>query len=345
VLAFKPDCCLTLNHMGVDREGILMDLLGRLELPLASWFVDNPHLIIHLYASCISPWTALFTWDEDNVESLRHIGFKHVSYLPLGTDPDRFTPKQPKVPSAWRSHLSFVGNSMIYKVGGRLKSATFPKPLLQAFQEVSQAFMLSQERQVANLLRLEFPQIYAIFQDLEDNETKLAYETAVTWQATRLYRNGCVRKLLPFNPLIAGDPGWKIEFKREPLQPRYMGELNYYSELPLFYTAQDINFNCTSKQMKGAVNQRIFDCPAAGGFVLTDWRAQMDELFTPFEMVCFHDPEEIPTLISYYLKHPKERQVFARRARKRVLRCHTWEHRIATLLKDMRKFYGTPSKA
>ena len=30
VLEFRPDCCLTLNHMGVDVEGVLMDLLARL---------------------------------------------------------------------------------------------------------------------------------------------------------------------------------------------------------------------------------------------------------------------------------------------------------------------------
>ncbi|MDE5833005.1 MAG: DUF3880 domain-containing protein, partial [Desulfovibrio sp.] len=91
-VTFKPDCCVTLNHMGVDVEGVLMDLLARLQLPLASWFVDNPHLIIHLYKSCVSPWTTLFSWDEDNLPSLREAGFEHVRYLPLGTDAERFNP-------------------------------------------------------------------------------------------------------------------------------------------------------------------------------------------------------------------------------------------------------------
>ena len=345
VLEFKPDCCLTLNHMGVDREGILMDLLARLQLPLASWFVDNPHLIIHLYASCISPWTALFTWDEDNIASLKGMGFPYVHYLPLGTDPTRFKPKQPKAPKEWYADLSFVGNSMLYKVGTRLKSATFPKVLLLAFQEVAKAFMASSERSVAKFIQDEFPDLYTHFAALPDNEARLAYETAITWQATRVYRNGCVRYLLPFKPLIAGDPGWKIEFRNEPIQPRYMGELNYYSQLPIFYTAQGINFNCTSKQMKGAVNQRIFDCPAAGGFVLTDWREQMAELFTPEEMICYHEPEEIPELVSYYLKHHSERKALAKRARSRVLACHTWEQRLKSMLKTMRDIYHTPAKA
>ena len=61
VVEFKPDFVFTVNHLGVDREGVLIDLLARLELPLASWFVDNPHLILYVYDRLNSPWTSIFT--------------------------------------------------------------------------------------------------------------------------------------------------------------------------------------------------------------------------------------------------------------------------------------------
>jgi len=344
VVSFRPDCCITLNHMGVDVEGVLMDLLARLQLPLASWFVDNPHLIIHLYSRCVSPWTTLFTWDSDNIPSLRAAGFEHVFHLPLGTDPDRFHPgKSANAPAAWKADLSFVGNSMVYKVGGRLKNGRFPRPLLLAFHKVAQCFMESETRSVADFLREAFPQTFAHYAALPDNETRLAYETAVTWQATRLYRNGCVRRLLPLHPLIVGDPGWKIEFRHEQQQPRYMDALSYYDQLPLFYGQSAVNFNCTSKQMKGAVNQRIFDVPAAGGFVLTDWREQMEELFDPDEMACYHEPDEAPDMVRHFLAHPEERRRLTQAARRRVLACHTWQHRLQTMLARMREVYGTPA--
>ncbi|MBR4741580.1 MAG: glycosyltransferase, partial [Desulfovibrio sp.] len=340
VLAFKPDCCITLNHMGVDREGVLMDLLQRLQLPLASWFVDNPHLIIHLYAKCINPWTCLFTWDCDNIPSLHQQGFPYVEYLPLGTDPNRFQSHK-QVPKDFQSRVSFVGNSMLYKVGGRLKSAHFPPQLLANFQNMALAFMVSDERNVQPFLANNYPESYAIYNSLPDNETKLAFETAVTWQATRIYRKNCVLKLLPFKPLIAGDDGWRIELAKIEPKPRFFRELSYYSELPIFYNGSEINFNCTSKQMKGAVNQRIFDCPATGNFVLTDWRAQMEALFTPQEMVCYHEEEEIPHLVQFYLDHPTTRKQIAQAAQKRVLAEHTWFHRLKTLLDKMHTIYQT----
>ena len=145
--------------------------------------------------------------------------------------------------------------------------------------------------------------------------------------------------------LIVGDDGWKIEFRHDKLQPRYHGIINYYDELPRFYAHSAINFNCTSKQMKGAVNQRIFDAPATGAFVLTDWRPQMDALFEPHEIACYHDKEEIPELVRHYLAHPAERQAVARAGRERVLRCHTWAHRLKEMLDEMRRIYATPAAA
>ena len=343
VLSFHPDCCLTLNHMGVDIEGVLMDLLARLQLPLASWFVDNPHLIIHLYSKCISPWTALFTYDADNVDSLHAAGFPHVLYLPLGTDLERFRPSSKPVPASWKADVSFVGNSMVYKVGARLKKTKLPRSLLRTFRASAQEFMADESHSIPEFLQRCRPQDYANYMALSDNEERLAYETALTWQATRVYRNGCVRRLLPFHPLIVGDDGWKIEFRHDKLQPRYHGIINYYDELPRFYAHSAINFNCTSKQMKGAVNQRIFDGPAAGGFVLTDWRPQMEALFEPGEMVCYRSPDEIPDLVRHYLAHPEERRRILEAGRARVLSCHSWANRLRQLLQTMREIYGTPA--
>lgn len=343
VLSFHPDCCLTLNHMGVDIEGILMDLLARLQLPLASWFVDNPHLIIHLYSKCVSPWTALFTYDADNVASLHAAGFPHAFYLPLGTDPERFRPSSKPVPASWKASVSFVGNSMIYKVGARLKKTKLPRSLLRTFRASAREFMDDDSHSIPEFLQRRRPQDYANYAALAGNEERLAYETALTWQATRLYRNGCVRRLLPFCPLLVGDDGWKIEFRHDTPQPRYHGIINYYEDLPRFYAHSDINFNCTSKQMKGAVNQRVFDGPAAGGFVLTDWRPQMESLFERGEMACYRSRDEIPDLVRFYLAHPDERRRIMEAGRARVLKCHSWADRLRGLLQTMRQIYGVPA--
>lgn len=340
VVEFQPDCVLTLNHLGVDREGVLTDYLARLELPLASWFVDNPHLILHLYHNLVNPWTAIFTWDADNIATLRDMGFAHVFHLPLGTDPRRFRPGGAVNP-AWRARVSFVGNSMRHKVASRLKAGRFPAALLRPFRAIAAHFDACEERSVRDFLRAHYADVYAAYDTLPDNEARLAYETALTWEATRQYRERCVMQMLPFAPLIVGDPGWRVTFRHADPAPRLHKELSYYDELPGFYPCSDINFNCTSKQMKGAVNQRLFDVPAAGAFVLTDWREQTEELFEPGrEIICYHEPEEAQELARYYLEHPTQRATIVAAARARVLAEHTWEHRLRRLLDCMRAAFG-----
>ena len=344
VLDFEPDAVLTLNHLGVDREGVLMELLARLQLPLASWFVDNPHLILHLYDKLVSPWAAIFTWDSDNLPGLRALGFDHVFHLPLGTDPERFAPAKGGGPpvASWRSEVSFVGNSMVYKVAKPMRKTRFPAALLRGYRKAAAAFGESDERLVHAFLPRYDPETFAAYQALPDNEMRLAYEAVITWEATRQYRTRCVRQLLPFTPLIVGDKGWRQNFKHESLPWRLHAELSYYSELPAFYPWSDINFNCTSKQMKGAVNQRLFDVPAAGAFVLTDRRDQTESLFEPGkELVCYREPEEVPDLIRYFLARPGERQRIVRAARARVLAEHTWTHRVQSILARLRETYGT----
>jgi len=347
VLEFKPDFVLTINHLGMDREGVLMDLLEKCRLPLASWFVDNPHLVLYVYTKLASPWATIFTWDADNVDSLRALGFEHVHYLPLGTDIHRFHPRggrhgpEARCPESWQAEVSFVGNSMLAQVAARLKAGRFPKSMLQTYRDIARSFGDSEDDSVREHLRRRFPDVFELFKDLPGIEEQLAFETAVTWEATREYRNRCIREILPFSPLIVGDKYWKIALRRDTRTWRWHPELNYYQDLPHFYPCSQINFNCTSMQMKGAVNQRVFDVPACGGFLITDRRRQMDRLFEPGrEVVVYAWPGEIQDLVRHYLRRPKERKRISQAARKRVLQEHTYDLRMTTLLKTMLAIYG-----
>lgn len=341
ITRFKPDFVFTINHLGVDREGVLIDLLERIGLPLASWFVDNPLLILAMYERLVSPITSIFTWDYDNIPALKALGFEHVKYLSLGTDTARFKPVDAScIPHPeWTADVSFVGNSMLHKVASRMQRLRLPEVLTKGLDEVGAAFDESDERSIPLFLEKQFPDLYEAYESIADTENKLGYQAALTWEATRQYRLKCVRATFPFGPLIVGDTGWERLVPAN-VQWRKHSELSYYTQLPLFYPCSKINFNCTSKQMKGAVNQRVFDVPACGAFLLTDYREQIEELFEPGkEVICYHSPEEAEDLIRYYLKKPVERQKIIDASRARVLAEHCYDHRLRYLISLMRKRY------
>ncbi|MEZ7198278.1 CgeB family protein [Pseudodesulfovibrio karagichevae] len=339
VVDFRPDLVLTVNHFGLDREGKLAGLLDDLGLPLASWFVDNPHLILFDYDHPGADNTAIFTFDAGNLEAMRARGFKHVHYLPLATDPQRFRPDVGAAPAGWTANISFVGSSMTGPVARSLALSGLPAPLAREYEAVAEAFGGSGETSVARFLERERPEWFAAVHALPRREQRLAAESLLTWEATRQYRLACVRATLPFSPLIVGDDGWASLLGGADV--RLLPNLDYYDDLPRFYPRSNINFNCTSRQMKGAVNQRVFDVPACGAFLLTDHREQMEDLFDlDREAAVYRDVEEIPGLVERFAADPAARTAVSRAASRRILAEHTYEIRLQRLLNIVRETFA-----
>ena len=160
VSSFRPDAILTVNHLGVDREGVLASLARDMRLPLVSWFVDNPEFILPVYSRTDPENTLILTWDADSLEAVRALGYSKVGWLPLGADPERFRPGRPGRPE-WRARVSFVGNSMLAKTARRLSFAAPPPALLAAFSSLSAEFAATGERNVRRFVAAHRPELLA----------------------------------------------------------------------------------------------------------------------------------------------------------------------------------------
>jgi spore maturation protein CgeB len=356
--AFRPDLVFTVNHLGFDRQGVLAQRLMELGLPAASWFVDNPELILPAHQRPAWPGCAALTWDADNLDWLAAQGFAGAAHLPLAVNIDRFRPGLPPGSQDWSAPVSFVGNSMRAKVAGRLAAALgpgsetpLPEPaaaarLSEAWAYLGQGFMRSGARSVRLWLEQEAPEVHGMLSRLA-GERRLAFETLVTWEATRRYRLECLAGCLEAagtadaGPmLIAGDAGWKETLPGDGSW-RWHPELSYYDDLPGFYPQSLVNFNATSLQMKGAMNQRVFDVPACGAFLLTDHREQMDQVLEPGrEVAVYRDPGEVPGLVRWWMDHPEQRLAVARAGHERVRACHDYGSRMRQMLEAVRPMVG-----
>jgi len=223
---------------------------------------------------------------------------------------------------------------MLGSVAKKLKRLPKSPEFLELFDRLIQAYQRNPFRRLESLLADTGLKEHPLVRGLNRAE-QTDLEAGVIWAATRDYRLRCVRHLAPFQPVIYGDQDWR-QVLSPPFQIR--PEVNYFDELPLVYSASTINFNATSLQMKTAVNQRVFDVPAAGGFLLTDFREQLGELFRlGQEVVYYAQPEEIPDLVRFYLRQAEARRKIVRRGRERVLAEHTYRHRLTTMLGILRQ--------
>ena len=336
ILEFRPDFLLTVNHLGFDQDGVLTSFLDSIEMPAASWYVDSPNLIVKEFKANVSPYTAVFLWDRGYLRDMESMGFESVTYLPLATDETIFRPLAAPGTNAGDSacDVGFVGNSMVVPTRERMARID-PElhPLVERLAEQGLTRRASFTDRLQELPERDLPRIAVLAPS-----ARVDFEAAVLWRTTQRYRLRCVEKLAPFGPRIHGDPGWKRLLKNG---CRLSPPLHYYRELPLFYNRCRVNFNATSLQMGAAVNQRVFDVPACGSFLLTDHQEALEEAFdVGKEVIAFEDPEEIPDLVRFYLRNPGKRQAVADRGHARVLKEHTYRHRLNRILETMKGRYG-----
>jgi spore maturation protein CgeB len=114
-------------------------------------------------------------------------------------------------------------------------------------------------------------------------------------------------------------------------------------EIVKIFSASKINLNLHSSPTHAGVdpfgdfvNPRTFEIAACGGFQLVDERQYVSELFdTTSEMSTFHSIEELVEKSDYFLAHEEQRRAMAERARARVLREHTYEHRMKEMIETI----------
>lgn len=332
IVEFKPDFILAVNHLGFDEDGVLTDFLGSVEMPVASWFVDSPSLIIGDYGHNVSPYVAMLLWEQDYVPTIQKMGFEHVRYLPLGTDETVFAPMRtsPKDRKRYAAKIGFVGDSMVTAAAKKLSE--LPPHLREKVQEASELVAHADRmRSLASLLEEVAPEL--------EGPQRTAFEAAVLWRATLMYRLECLQALEGAGQFaIYGDvEGWRKLGVKAEIRPK----VSYYETLPLVYNCCDINFNATSMQMRTAVNQRVFDVPACGAFLLTDHQNALEGLFeVGREVITYSSPEEAREWVRYYINNPNKRDDVADLARKRVLAEHTYTHRINAIIDIMREAYS-----
>lgn len=335
IKTFRPEMILTVNHLGFDVGGLLDDIFTRLELPVASWFVDSPPFILKDHRP--GPLVRAFSWDRDYLGWLTEHGFRHAHYLPLAADSTVFRPVD-NVDGCPR-RVSFVGDSLTAATDKFLKKLGFLSPLdlpagfLDQVDAASEKFLasLSFTPDQAELEKLGKKLSLA----LNDNAlTDLA--ALLTWRASRLKR---LKTLAAFQAdvlTVAGDPCWAGLLDPPPRE--LLPPLNYYDGLAAFYQNSLVNLNITSAQMKSGLNQRVFDVPACGAFLLNDDQRQLADMFEiGREAVVYHNLEEAVALAGWYERHDKARREIADAGCRRVRSQHLYRHRLAEVLKLMRE--------
>jgi spore maturation protein CgeB len=324
----RPSFIMSINMKGFDGNGALAEITERFNIPVIIWFVDDPRPIVLHKRTFIKSSMIALTWEKVYIDFLETLGFNKVFFLPLASDPTLFsrsTLAMPVVP------IGFVGSSMIDDCAGNIREKFLWNDSLERLTDHASEKLITDP-------------FFAVLENLPvlakslDVPMPFSDEVNLTWlcayclhKASMKKRKRIITGLLDQGIETFGDPGgWKrligANIKTNP-------NVDYRNALCDTYRKICVNVNSTSSQMPSAVNQRVFDIPLCGSFVISDKQKDLGEFFDMHkEIVTFETMDDLREKIRFYLSHETERRKIIAAAQLRIKNEHLYVHRIRRIL-------------
>ncbi|MDI6688210.1 MAG: glycosyltransferase [Desulfobacterales bacterium] len=335
IVSFKPDMIFTINGIGLDNDGIIVRICNLLKIPLVCWYVDKPFYLDQWTDDIVQPFTFFFLFDASYVGEIKQKGTELAFHLHLATNPRSFQNielNQDEI-SRFSADVVFVGRSEIEKAKAYRKKLKKYLALLGIEQKIDldklvDLYLADPTLQPVDIFSTQIlhllcgkeatePSLIALFDNWLENE------------ATVKHRKIYIKALKGVDYKVCGENAWLDIVSRE----NFIPEVSYFKDLKKIYHTVKININISRPQVKTALNQRLFDVPASGGFLLTDYRKDLDRYFeVGKEIDCFRSPAELREKIEYYLSHPELRNCMKESACKRVMEEHTYKNRMQELI-------------
>lgn len=327
IIAHRPDFVLSVNLSGMDVDGMLARFLADLQVPHVTWFVDGPRAIMAGNPASATDFAVACTWEPAYVPFLEACGFADVFVAPLALDEGLFG--HPPVESPPHPP-TFIGDSMIYHAEKEWAIVRENRALCDAVEAAFAAGRVD---------RAHFADgVHAVLGDGAaslDGDALYHAERIFFIEGTRRLRQALVDALAPEGLVVRGDAHWRA------VTPNSGPPVDYFDALPAYYRNCPVNLNTTSVQMATTVNQRAFDCPAAGGFLLTDHQTHLETLFdVEREVATYRSLDEAREKLRWFMNRPRARNDLILKAQKRILGEHTYRHRLESIAARVKERFG-----
>ena len=316
------------------------------EIPYIVYGMDSPHYTLWQEQAKYKN-VYLFQFDSRECELLRKSGYQNVWYMPLAArNADRLVINEQDI-RKYRADISFVGSAYTVNVFDEL-AAGFPENIVDTATNIMEttAFIWDGVERVIPRLKEEvspsWDKLYDMFRQtsthkkLEIDKEYLLGHFLINRKLTNLERNMIFE-------LLAENYDFRLytreEEKVSPKIKRY-GEVDADTEaLKVFYSSK-INLNLTLRSIERGVPLRIFDIMSVGGFVLTDYRVDAEELFEEDkDIVMYRSPEEMLEKIDYYLVHEEERKRIAYNGYCKVKQNYSYQKQLEKILEIVRAYH------
>ena len=336
----KPTLIFSLNFFPVVAE-----LCHIHNLFYLCWSVDCP--VMEFFAQPIQYSTnRIFMFDKEQYNYFHPYNPNYIFYLPLASSIERFNTVISTISDndyqKYQSDISFVG-SLYYERSSYHKLNGIPpyiKGYLDGIIEASlQIYGYNfMEESISDELVADIKQTLAdtstfySYPKLIANPDKYALAHAYMGeQATVLERTKTLNLLAQHFTvdLYTGSDISKLNGVRT------HGTINSLTVMPKVFHLSKINLNMTSKSIQSGLPLRIFDILGCGGFLMTNYQAELSEYFEiGRDLETYSSMDELIDKCAFYLEHEDIRNKITHNGYEKVKQHHTYSHRIAEMLRN-----------
>lgn len=336
------DMVFTVNYFP-----LISNVCERTGVKYVSWTCDNP-LISMYHESVFHACNYIFTFDKTNYLEFRGMGVKHIWYLPLAVDTERMDALlgAPEEVGRWkvaqdpemqkyRGDVAFVGSLYERNSYDKIKNR-LPEYLRGYFDAVMEAQLnISGANIVEPMLTTNILEQLQEYFQLEKSEGSFS-DLELIFQTTVLGFK--IAEIERRRALIELSKHYRVNVYSNSdvsdlLRIQYCGSVDYWSEMPKVFRMSKINLNFTIPNIKSGIPLRIWDVLGCGGFLLTNYQAEIPYYFKEGEdLVCFDGLEDLCEKVGYYLEHEEERKRIAWNGYHKVREKHSYIERIHTIL-------------
>lgn len=308
-------------------------------IPYVSWVYDDPQKELYTHYA-LYPCNYIFVFDKVQLQRMKDIGIKNVFFMPLAIHGEKIKRELQMRKKQYNCDVAFVGQ--LYQVQNTeaiVEKA--PADIREKINDcVKKCFMQwNDEVKLHGSMQEQCAEFF-------DNVEKIPVEKRYPLIKKEFYYEAAVlsrmiahrERVRALNALSEKHDVRFYTFDKDTTalseKVKVCPGIKHDGGISCVYRDAKINLNITLHCIDTGACQRIFDVMAAGGFMLSNYQTELEELFeVGKEIVLYHNEEEMMQLVDYYLTHEKEREEIARNGQKKVLACYDYRNRLPEILR------------
>ncbi len=323
----KIDVALSFNF-----SPALSDACMKMGIIYVAWTYDAPIQML-FEKQVANNCNYIFSFDKKQIEQTKSLFDCNIFYLPLGSNITRNTSIEitERDRQRFSCDVSFIGR--LYSESDYENTISWlghdTRAELERLYKDVYGIWDGTERLYHRLSEDAKAEIYSIHGNMTGMDLDTLYTTALlVRKLAHRERLEMLTRLSKYN-LYFFTYGTDIVIPGVVVKP----PVNYLEELPNAYRFSKINMNITMRGITSGIPLRVFDIMGVGGFALTNYQLEVDELFSPGKDIeVYHDFDEMEEKVRFYLQHEDSRIKVAEAGAKTVREKYSIEKQVQKML-------------